>query len=323
MTKPESNIELLLKVSVYYYNENMTQQEIAGKLGITRQSVSKYLDLAKEQGIVEIKVKNPLTETVGLEEGITRLFADTRLSSAIVVPGQFSQYEIIRHVVAERAGVYLGRLLAEKPFCRIGLSWGRTVRDMITLLPHLRNDSRAEVIPLLGSTDNAIPYFMINEMAVDLAAKINGITRQIFLPLDAERSEDYHHYTATRQYESLLERWRTLDIAFVGIGSDPRRSLTRRSLYPRESEIVENIETLGPVGDICTHYYDIDGTCLSGKQDLLISIPFEVLQKIPRVVGLAGGLDKVRSIAGAIRSGMITDIITDEVTARALVEMKE
>lgn len=50
----DDDIELLLKVSIYYFDENMTQQEIAEKMGITRQSVSKYLGLARDRGIVEI-----------------------------------------------------------------------------------------------------------------------------------------------------------------------------------------------------------------------------------------------------------------------------
>jgi len=321
VNRTESNIELLLKVAVYYYNENMTQQEIAGKLGITRQSVSKYLDMAKEQGIVEIKVKNPLPETAVLEDELVAGFAGSRLERVVVVPGNFSEYELIRRVIAQRACDYLEELLCVGNFRRIGLSWGRTVRDMVTQLPQICTEGRAEVVPLLGSTDNSIPYFMINDMAREFACKINGVTRQIFLPLDAECSEDYQHYTTTRQYRSLMDLWMHLDLAIVGIGANPLRTLSQRSHYPRESEIVESIEHRSPVGDICTRYYDIKGNILTSKSDFLISIRPEILTDIPRVIALAGGMDKIQSLAGAIRSGMITDIITDETTAKSLLAL--
>lgn len=55
---------LLTKVAQMYYDENKTQQEIADKYGISRPSVSRLLQKAREKGIVEIKVHNEFSFTV-------------------------------------------------------------------------------------------------------------------------------------------------------------------------------------------------------------------------------------------------------------------
>ena len=73
-----------------------------------------------------------------------------------------------------------------------------------------------------------------------------------------------------------------------------------------------------PVGDVCTSYFDINGETCRAKSDVLIAIKPNIICTIPRVIAAAGGMDKVESITGAIRSGMITDLITDERTAKAL-----
>ena len=314
----DDDIELLLKVSIYYFDENMTQQEIAEKMGITRQSVSKYLGLARDRGIVEIRVKNPISVATSLEDELLHSFSETRLKYVAVTPGNFYEYPVIRQVIAQRACEYISELLVKGKYGKIGLSWGRTVRDIISQLPDVYLKSRPEVIPMLGSTDNSIPYFMVNEMIVDFASKINGLTRQIFLPLDTECTNDYLCYTSTKQYEKLLAYWSSLDMAIVGIGSNPLQSEVRRSLYPREPEIVESIAAMKPVGDVCTSYFDINGETCRAKSDVLIAIKPNIICTIPRVIAAAGGLDKVESITGAIRSGMITDLITDERTAKAL-----
>lgn len=48
---------ILVKVAYMYYDENMTQQEIADKLGVSRPSVSRMLQKARQNGIVEIKIR--------------------------------------------------------------------------------------------------------------------------------------------------------------------------------------------------------------------------------------------------------------------------
>ena len=81
----------------------------------------------------------------------------------------------------------------------------------------------------------------------------------------------------------------------------------------------ELLSSRGAVGDICLHYYDKNGTpMLAEDEDPVVSMQLEQLKKCPRVVGLAGGLEKLPSIRGALKGGFLDVLITDRVTAKAL-----
>ncbi|MBR6427488.1 MAG: winged helix-turn-helix transcriptional regulator [Clostridia bacterium] len=313
--------ELMLKSALYYYDDNITQVEIAKKLGITRQSVGKYLEMAKEQGIVEIKVKNPFSETAGISEKFVSLFQGTRLKKAVIVPGNFPENTVVRKMVAIRADEYFAEIVNEIHAEKIGVSWGKTVKEMVDRLDLSAVDSRADIVPLLGSSDNTVPQFTVNEMALTLSRKVNGNPKHIYLPLDAGTMADFKHYTSTSQYAQISELWKSLDIAFVGIGSFPTDIDSKPVCYPREKEIVKSIISQNPVGDICTNYFDIDGGSVMPESNVLIKASDDVLRNIPRVVGVAGGSRKPRAIIGAIRSGIITDIVTDEMTAQTIIRL--
>ena len=56
MIPPEKKIERMVNVARLYYEENMTQNEIAKKLGISRPLVSILLTEARACGVVTITI---------------------------------------------------------------------------------------------------------------------------------------------------------------------------------------------------------------------------------------------------------------------------
>ena len=89
--KKDKMTERLLSVATYYYMDQMTQAEIADKFGISRQAVGRLLDIAKDRGIVDIKINNPFVETDNLANQLKNLFKGSRLGSVEVVPGKYSE----------------------------------------------------------------------------------------------------------------------------------------------------------------------------------------------------------------------------------------
>ena len=61
---------LMSEVATLYYKKNLTQQEIAETLHLTRQTVSKLLNDAIEEKIVEIIIHDPQKDCKELEEQI-------------------------------------------------------------------------------------------------------------------------------------------------------------------------------------------------------------------------------------------------------------
>ena len=58
----------------------------------------------------------------------------------------------------------------------------------------------------------------------------------------------------------------------------------------------------------------------SGLDDRVIGLSLEELCRIPMKIGLAGGDNKVEALWGALRGGYINVLITDELTARNLLD---
>ena len=61
---------LMSEVATLYYKKNLTQQEIAETLHLTRQTVSKLLSDAIEEKIVEIIIHDPQKDCKELENSV-------------------------------------------------------------------------------------------------------------------------------------------------------------------------------------------------------------------------------------------------------------
>ena len=101
-------IQLLVQVSIMYYDQGYTQQQIAAKLNITRQTVSRLLREARMKGIVDIRIHNPIEEVKVLSDKLKQIYG---VRNAIVIPSGFEDEELTRAIIAQRAAKYIEELL--------------------------------------------------------------------------------------------------------------------------------------------------------------------------------------------------------------------
>jgi deoxyribonucleoside regulator len=310
----ENYYEKLIRTAFLYYSKDLTQQEVAQRMGISRQVVNKYLTEAKEKKIVEFKINNPAEINKKLEKQLKEKY---KLKGVAITPGNYYNDEVIRYLIAQR-GVEILKPLLTKDCKRVALSWGRTIYSMINQFPEKEIFSDCEVLPLFGTTDNTAPYFMINELVRVFAEKIYGIPRFIYLPVSPVNREDYLHYTKTHAYKNAMEYWKNIDLAIIGIG-DMTKNSSNRSPYPGEAAILEELSGYNIVGDICAKYFDVKGRFYSSEhEDMLLSIPLEYLKNVKWVVAMAGGSTKAKGIKGALLTNIIDILVTDEQTAAFL-----
>jgi len=78
----DENTRLLTKIATLYYKNELTQAQVAKRLGLSRQSVGRSLKRAQESGIVEIKIHSPLSLSAELESQVEKAF---HLREVIVV----------------------------------------------------------------------------------------------------------------------------------------------------------------------------------------------------------------------------------------------
>src|SRR5690348_8331216 len=111
-----------------YYVEEMTQQEIAQRLGVGRVTVVRMLAQARERNEVRIVIQDRLAECVELERRLEQRYG---LSEAIVAPLSSPDADATGPVSAA-AGAYLSDLVRSD--MRIGVGWGRTLVNALAYM---------------------------------------------------------------------------------------------------------------------------------------------------------------------------------------------
>ena len=303
----KSNKNLMAQIAYLYYKKNFTQQEIAKKLNITRQTVSKLLSEAILENIVEITINNPMDVQSSLEQKLIKAFS---LKSARVYTIASKDLFLQQWATAEATKEYLLPLLKEGNK-KIALSWGKTIVTLIEQMPQTKTKNN-EVYPLFGGSDGKEFCYSSNEVARAFAEKVEGNVHFAWFPYKTNSKEDYELFKKTSYYQEMEDCWNNLDIAILGIGN-------LQGIARLESFLGKIRNDNQEIGDIATHTYTIDGQ-ITTKTNQTLCVPISSLKRTKDVIALAYGDDKIDAIIGALKTGIITTFITDEYTARALLK---
>ena len=93
--------ELLLRVAWFYYKDELTQEEIARRLSVSRASVGRMLDRARKVGLVTINLNADHLNAFEVSSQLRRTFG---LSEALVVPDHQAE-PTDHHVLNARLGI--------------------------------------------------------------------------------------------------------------------------------------------------------------------------------------------------------------------------
>jgi len=112
--------------------------------------------------------------------------------------------------------------------------------------------------------------------------------------------------------------WGELRMALVGMSGAPRPIPGYATVMDRLDDSGRSrLAARGAVGDVAGHLVRLDGSFVQDEWERrTISIPIETLRRVPRVVGIAAGSNKVETIVAGARTGLLHLLITDEPTAR-------
>jgi DNA-binding transcriptional regulator LsrR (DeoR family) len=299
------DVGLMVKVATMYYKEQLRQEEIAEHLSMSRSSVSALLANAKANGIVDINIVNPVRVNKTLSAELEATF---NLKRAVVVPSSSSDPALNRRILSERSSQVFNEFV--KRNSTIGIAWGNTIYDFVSAYIHQDDLYDIHLVPLLGETDVASRTHQQNELVRALAEKTNASPTFIYAPCYPRSRRDRDLFLQTEALSALQKAWDSLDVALVGVGS-PR---TLGKMVPQRVLYEEHSTSRGDaIGDICVHLFDLEGNIISTNDDVLkIGISVEQLRRTPTVIAIAGGNEKAKSILGALRTGIIDVLISDE-----------
>jgi DNA-binding transcriptional regulator LsrR (DeoR family) len=312
----EYRYELLANIASLYYEEGLNQQAIANRLGYSRAHVSRLLSEAIRQGIVEIHIHHPLERVAALERRMVEVFS---LQEVRVLRGAGSTYQ---QNLRRLGGLSTG-LLVQKitPNSILGISWGTALYEVANALGQMDLPD-VKVVQLIGSATTRDHQVDGPGLARAFTQRFGGQYFTLAAPWLVADRQVRDALMVERRMLEVLDLARRADIALVGIGSiEPTLSSLVRAGYLTIDE-VRDLQSLGAVGDVCGHHFDLDGNLMDiPVAGYAIGIEADVLRRIPVVIGVAGGIVKAPAILGAFRAGLVNCLVTDDNAAREVLEL--
>ncbi|RLP71283.1 DNA-binding transcriptional regulator [Mycetocola reblochoni] len=290
-----------------YYIEDATQATIAERLSISRTSVSRLITEARRLGLVRIDVIDPQSDERGALEA--------ELAAALGL----DRVRVVAPVHPSRLGPDLAPAVGEelverglKPGDILLLSSGRTMYEIAEQpLPRLTG---IQLVPTVGGLTEPIAWFQTNEIARRAAEHTGGFPAFVFaeaMPTAQMRAS----LNSDPAFTHVLGLWDTARGAVVGIGAPTATRNTISRYIPAGDEHFADA-----AGDITLNFFDVNGDEVTFPGDeRIVRAPRQRLRELEFSIGVAVGADKVPSIIGAVRSGMISSLVTDAPTARAVI----
>ena len=304
---------LRLRAAWMYFVEEMTQNEIAMKLGVGRVTVVRLLAAARERNEVKITIGDRLAECVEAERLLENRFG---VEEVIVVPLSVRGADATGPVAAA-TGAYVSSLV--RPNMRIGVGWGRTLVNSLAFMSE-RNVENLSVVSLLGGIMKA-RKFNPAEFAWRFASLFQADCYLMTAPLVVDSAATRQTLIERCGLGDIFELAKSLDavvLGAAGMGADATAHLSKFISNADRASLVK----AGAVGDVLFNFFDAGGNLVDHPiNERVMSVPLDIIKKVPTRVLAAGGASKVPALAGALAMVKPTVLITDEYTARDLLKL--
>jgi len=304
----KKDLHTLLKVSRLYYLENLTQREVADRMNLSRIKIHRMLSKAREEGIVEIHINEPVEDQSDLEIRFENRFG---LKECVIVP-TFADIDDIYREMASALGEILERELKSGDF--LGIGWGTTIRGVVE---HVSFSQKipVNVVPIAGGLGHTAEKIHSNSIAALLASRIGGkgfVLNSPFLAESAEAKTIFMNEPSVKEVFSLSREISTAIVSISNLGTD----MTVRRLNIFSDDDYRSLSESGVIGDINAIYLNENGTPVKNKlQDRVINMEIPDLKSVKNAIGVAFGIQKAEAIKSALKSGFLHTIITDKDTA--------
>ncbi len=309
---------LLSKVSMYYYLEGLKQEEIADKLLLSRPKVSRLLQQALDEGIVNITVNPPPNIHHDIEKALEKKYA---LQEAVVIEAADpNSEESVSMQIGQAAAEYFIRTLRSGD--RIGLSWGTTLSAMVRSIPPQSIDD-IHIVQLIGGLGYPELEMHANNLCQQIARLLNCRLSLLPAPGVVDSKKVKSVILSDSHIQQTMTLFEKINVAYVGIGS-----LTSKSHQMGDHTIISDkemaeLQEKEAIGNIALRFFDHNGMHIRSElDDRIIGIEFDQIKQIKRIVGVAGGPQKSELIRAALKGDLINVLITDYETAKSLLKEK-
>ncbi|MEP0521406.1 MAG: sugar-binding transcriptional regulator [Hyphomicrobiales bacterium] len=311
----DSSDALRLRATWMYYSHGRTQREIAEKLGVSRTTVIRLLEDARQRREVRFWIEEAEERCVQL--GI-RLEKHLGLNEAIVIPSG-DNHDETSDAVGLALGKYLSNAISDN--MTIGVGWGRTLTaSLVSFRPSVRQG--VKVLPLLGGAVEPLPPNPV-EYCWRLGNAIGADCYLFPSPLIVDSAQTKQSLIERCGLETIFRMSKNLDIAVISVGDiGPNCTSSARPLISEED--LQALIDAGCVADVLCNFIGRDGKDIVHPiRDRVMSVGLQDIETSKLKILASGGVHRSEAIVAAIKRIGFDVLVTDEGAAAAILEHEE
>ena len=314
MTEREtSRLDDAARAGWLYYVAGNTQDEIARKLGVSRQSAQRLVAMAVSEKLVKVRLDHPIARCMELARRLADRYGLIRCE---VVPSDPAAPGLLTGIAIAGAAEMERHLKSVEPRI-LALGTGRALRACVEQLP-VMDCPQHRIVSRLGNMmqdGSATPYNVVIRMAERVGARHYPMP----LPVFARSPEERDLLAEQEPVRNTMDLCARADATFVGIGQiDDTAPLLVDGFLTHDE--LRALVGQGVAGEITSWLYDGEGRVLEGgSNQRILSAPLGPAGDAP-VIGIAAGPAKVPGLRAALRGQLVNGVVTDEATAERVLD---
>jgi deoxyribonucleoside regulator len=296
---------LLIRISHMYYNEGLTQSQIANKLNLSRMQVSRYLRKSRETGIVKI-----IIDYSGLyfklESDITNKY---NLKQTIIVDDTMSKD--MKENIAQVTANYLKNFF--KKNSTVALGWGSTLSRLPKYMDDMSNMNLL-FTPIIGGHGKSNFDWHASTIASNIAKKTGAKSLSLLAPALVKDKREKEILMNDIQIKEVINQSKKADVAIFSLGFplNPNSSINKSGYFSKKD--LTQLKNENAVCDIVSILFlnQYGEKCCSNITDRSIGINEQDFKNIPIKICIVEGLEKANTTKIALKCGYVDILITDK-----------
>jgi len=309
----KSRLDDAARAGWLYFIAGHTQDEIAKMLQVSRASAQRLVSLCLAERLITFRLEHPIAACMELAAKLRSRFD---LMHCEVVPSDPASPNAAAGI-AERCANLLDLTLRSETPVIVALGTGRAVRAAVERVTPIERPNH-QIVSLVGniSADGSASFF---DTVGRLADRTGARHYPMPLPFLMSSEDERNRMVRIEPIAKVKAIAAKADLRLVGIGQMDQKAQVHVDGFVTREELFEMMR-LGAIGEVTGWAYDAKGRLIKGGTNKrLTSIPPQVPAQATTIAA-ALGQAKVPAIRAALAGHLVNGLITDEATARAVLD---
>ena len=311
MPSADKRIERMVTIARMYYEQDMTQNEIAKALGISRPLVSILLSEAKACGIVTFQIHDVANSRQLMINQLEQKFPGIRFQ---IVPDE-SSADATDNLLAKTAFQLCFHQLTNVK--NIGIGWGSMLSRMTNVIDESaigQNPSDKNLFPLVGGIRTSYRGYHTNEIVRMIGEKTGMDVHYLYFPAFFDETADLEYIKRMEEFQFIDQLWSNMDVALISISNYPS--------YPDvgvKYRFGNDLMKKNAVGRLLAYYYDVQGNLIDPWINGAMQPDMQQLCSAGQVVAVCSTQLRPECVIGALHTNVIKTILLPESLAEKVI----